>query len=373
MIPLIDLHSQYLRIKDEIDDAITGVMDSCAFINGPDVKAFARELQEFLSVGHIIPVANGTDALQISLMALGLQPGDEVIVPAFTYAASAEAIALLKMVPVMVDVNYDDFNISVKEIEKAITLRTRAIIPVHLFGQAAQMEEIMIIARRHHLFVIEDNAQSIGATCEFSDGTQRYTGTIGDLGCVSFFPSKNLGCIGDGGAILTNDDSLADKAAMIAIHGQQKKYYHQIIGCNSRLDSIQAAVLRVKLHHLDDFTVARQRAAMIYDRGLQGLENILLPGIFPGNTHVYHQYTLRFRNNDRDAFREYLRVQGVASAVYYPMPLNKQPAFQACSRISGELKNAERLSRQVLSIPIHPELDRETQRYIITQIRSYGK
>lgn len=373
MIEMVDIHSQYLRIKEEIDDAIAGVVESCAFTNGPDVKSFAHELQEYLGVAHVIPVANGTDALRISLMALGLKSGDEVIVPAFADVACAEAIALLNLIPVMVDVNLNDFNISVKEIEKAITPQTKAIIPVHLFGQAAQMEEIMILAHRHHLYVIEDNAQSIGAECEFSDGTMHYAGTMGDFGVLSFFPSNNLGCFGDGGAILTNDDRLADRAMIIANHGQRQMNHHLVIGCNSCLDSIQAAILRVKLRYLDEFTAARQRVASIYDRGLQGLDTIILPAIQPWNNHVYSHYTLRVKHGLRDDLKEYLRVQGAKSEIYYPFPLNKQPAFAGICRVSGELNNAEALCEQVLSIPMHTELDRENQRYIITQLRSYGR
>ncbi len=373
MIPLVDLHSQYLHIKDEIDDAISDVLESCAFINGADVKAFAREMEEYLGVEHVIPLDSGTDALQISLMTLGLKPGDEVIVPAFTHEAVAEVVALLNMVPVFVDVNKDDFGISVKEIEKAITPRTKAIIPVHLFGQAAQMEEVIILAHRHNIYVIEDNAQSIGATCEFSDGTMHYTGTMGDMSIVSFFPTKNLGGMGDGGAILTNDDSLAEKAAMIAVHGQKQKFHHLIIGCNSHLDSIQAAVLRVKLRYLDEYTAARQHIAAVYDRGLLGLGDFITPVVKPGNSHVYSQYTLRVLHGLRDDVKEYLRVQGVESEVYYPVPLYKQPAFAGICSVSGTLANTESLCEQVLSIPIYPELDRESQRFVITQLRSYGR
>lgn len=371
-IPMVDLKGQYLKIKPEIDNAIQNVVDSCAFINGLPVGEFAADLESYTGSRHVIPVANGTDALQIALMALGLQPLDEVIVPAFTYMASAEVIALLGLVPVMVDVDYHSFNLTVANIQKAITNKTKAIIPVHLFGQSCPMEEILELAEAHNLFVVEDNAQAIGAVYTFSDGREMQTGTMGHFGCTSFFPTKNLGCMGDGGAIFTNDDELAFRAKMIACHGQSKKYVHEVVGCNSRLDTIQAAILSVKLHHLNDYIEARQLAAKRYNDGLANLPNIILPKVEPHSTHVYHQFTLKVTNGKRDELKAFLAVQGIPSMIYYPMPLQHQPAFAEIAREGEPLLIAEQLSDQVLSLPIHTELTEEVQQYIIDKVREYA-
>lgn len=372
MIPILDLKGQYMRIKDEIDSAVAEVIDSCKFINGPQVKEFAGQLAEYTGAKYVIPVANGTDALQISLMALRLNPGDEIIVPSFTYIASAEVIALLNLVPVMVDVDYNSFNTTAENIQRAITRNTKAIIPVHLFGQSCPMEGIMNIAKEHHLHVIEDNAQSIGAEYTFSDGRKAMTGTIGTYGCVSFFPSKNLGCMGDGGAILTNDYTMAERARMIASHGQSMKYYHEMVGCNSRLDTIQAAVLSVKLKYLNEYTVARQKAAEFYDRGLAGTNGIILPQKMKYSTHVYHQYTLKVSNGKRDELKQYLADNGIQTMVYYPKPLQRQQAFRGIVRYGDNLDVSEQLCNEVLSIPMHTELTEETQQFIIDKIKEYA-
>lgn len=372
-IQMVDLHGQYLKIKDEIDEAIQSVVDSCDFINGRPVSVFAADLVQYTGAKYVIPVANGTDALQISLMALGLQPGDEVIVPTFTYVASAEVIALLHLVPVMADVDIDSFNITAQNIEQAITDRTRAIIPVHLFGQSCPMEEILRLAEKHHLYVVEDNAQSIGATYTFSDGSLKQTGTMGYLGCNSFFPSKNLGCMGDGGAIITNDKELAMRVKMIVSHGQSEKYHHNIIGCNSRLDTLQAAILSVKLCHLDEYITARQTAAYHYSVGLSGLANIIIPAQMPYSTHVYHQYTLRVLHDKRNGLKEFLAANGIPSMIYYPLALHRQKAFAGIVRKAEELINAELLSQQVLSLPMHTELDEESLNYIINKIKEYAE
>lgn len=372
-IQMVDLHGQYLKIKDEIDEAIQSVVDSCDFINGRPVSVFAADLVQYTGAKYVIPVANGTDALQISLMALGLQPGDEVIVPTFTYVASAEVIALLHLVPVMADVDIDSFNITAQNIEQAITDRTRAIIPVHLFGQSCPMEEILRLAEKHHLYVVEDNAQSIGATYTFSDGSLKQTGTMGYLGCNSFFPSKNLGCMGDGGAIITNDKELAMRVKMIVSHGQSEKYHHNIIGCNSRLDTLQAAILSVKLCHLDEYITARQTAAYHYSVGLSGLANIIIPAQMPYSTHVYHQYTLRVLHDKRNGLKEFLAANGIPSMIYYPLALHRQKAFAGIVGKAEELINAELLSQQVLSLPMHTELDEESLNYIINKIKEYAE
>lgn len=373
MIPILDLKGQYLRIKDEIDSAVANVIDSCKFINGPQVKEFAEQLAEYTGAKYVIPVANGTDALQVSLMSLRLNPGDEIIVPSFTYIASAEVIALLNLVPVMVDVDYNSFNTTAENIQRAISRNTKAIIPVHLFGQSCPMEGILNIAKEHHLHVIEDNAQSIGAEYTFQDGTKAMTGTMGTFGCLSFFPSKNLGCMGDGGAILTNDYTMAERARMIASHGQSMKYFHEMVGCNSRLDTIQAAVLSVKLKYLNEYTKARQKAAEFYDNGLAGIKGITIPQRQKNSTHVFHQYTIKVSEGKRDGLKQFLLDNDIQTMVYYPRPLQRQQAFRGIVRYGDNLDISEQLSNEVLSIPMHTELTEETQQYIIDKIKEYAE
>lgn len=373
MIPILDLKGQYLRIKDEIDSAVANVIDSCKFINGPQVKEFAEQLAEYTGAKYVIPVANGTDALQVSLMSLRLNPGDEIIVPSFTYIASAEVIALLNLVPVMVDVDHNSFNTTAENIQRAISRNTKAIIPVHLFGQSCPMEGILNIAKEHHLHVIEDNAQSIGAEYTFQDGTKAMTGTMGTFGCLSFFPSKNLGCMGDGGAILTNDYTMAERARMIASHGQSMKYFHEMVGCNSRLDTIQAAVLSVKLKYLNEYTKARQKAAEFYDNGLAGIKGITIPQRQKNSTHVFHQYTIKVSEGKRDGLKQFLLDNDIQTMVYYPRPLQRQQAFRGIVRYGDNLDISEQLSNEVLSIPMHTELTEETQQYIIDKIKEYAE
>ncbi|MBR7157996.1 MAG: DegT/DnrJ/EryC1/StrS family aminotransferase [Bacteroidales bacterium] len=395
-IQMVDLKGQYNKIKPQVDRAIADVIESCAFINGPQVGSFATHLKEYLGVKHVITCANGTDALQISLMALGLERGDEVIVPAFTYVATAEVIGLLGLVPVMVDVDYDTFNVALENIEKALTPRTRAIVPVHLFGQSCNMAQIMEFAQAHNLYVIEDNAQALGAYSLLSedDGnggkvvTRKRTGTSGHIGCTSFFPSKNLGCYGDGGAIMTNDDLLAQKLRMIANHGQKIKYHHSVIGCNSRLDTIQAAVLDVKLAHLDEYCAARYRAASYYTEKLSNFDPdrsfYHTPVEAEYATHVYHQYTLkivaqgrRYRDENgevvsaRDALKSYLAKNGIPSMIYYPLPLQEQEAFRDIAIAGERLETARKLSGSVLSLPMHTELTEQVQDFIIEKIKEF--
>lgn len=371
MMQMVDLKSQYLKIKEETDAAIQQVLDSCRFINGSEVGAFASELAEYTGAKYVIPVANGTDALQIALMALGLKPGDEVIVPSFTYIASAEVIALLNLVPVMVDVDYDSFNTTVHNIQRAITRNTRAIIPVHLFGQGCDMEKITDLAREYNIHVVEDNAQSLGAEC-LVKGEYRQTGTIGTIGCTSFFPTKNLGCMGDGGALMTNDYTLAERIRIIASHGQSVKYYHDIVGCNSRLDTIQAAILRVKLKHLREYIEARQKAAAIYDKGLADVKGITIPKRMPFGTHTFNQYTLKVHDGKRNELKDFLAQNGIPTMVYYPRPLQRQQAFRGIVRTGDNLNVSEQLCNEVLSIPMHTELDEGTQQFIIDKIREYA-
>lgn len=372
---MVDLKGQYLKIKDEVDAGIQNVIDNTAFINGPIVKEFAQHLSEYMGGCYVTTCANGTDALQIALMALELKPGDEVIVPAFTYVASAEVIGLLGLTPVMVDVDYDTFNVTVDNIKKALTPKTKAIIPVHLFGQSCDMEPILAFAKEHNLYVIEDNAQAIGAEYTFSDGHKAKTGTMGTIGCTSFFPSKNLGCYGDGGAIFTNDDKLAERIAMVANHGQRVKYYHAVIGCNSRLDSIQAAVLDVKLKHLDEYCAARYEAATYYTQQLKAFDSeekfIITPKEHKNSTHVYHQYTLKIKNNKRDALKAYLAEQGIPSMIYYPLPLQEQEAFMSITRAGESLDNAKSCAYSVLSLPIHTEMNHNIQNEVIKGIQSF--
>lgn len=374
-IQMVDLKGQYLKIKDEVDAGIQNVIDNTAFINGPIVKQFAQHLSEYLGGCHVTTCANGTDALQIALMALELKPGDEVIVPAFTYVASAEVIGLLGLTPVMVDVDYDTFNVTVDNIKKALSPKTKAIIPVHLFGQSCDMEPILAFAKEHNLYVIEDNAQAIGAEYTFSDGHKAKTGTMGTIGCTSFFPSKNLGCYGDGGAIFTNNDKLAERIAMIANHGQRVKYYHAVIGCNSRLDSIQAAILDVKLKHLDEYGAARYAAASYYTQQLKAFDPeqkfFITPKELEKSTHVYHQYTLKIKNNKRDDLKAYLAEQGIPSMIYYPLPLQEQEAFKPITRAAEKLTIAKNIACSVLSLPVHTELTHEIQNEVLNAIKNF--
>lgn len=372
-IQMVDLHGQYLKIKPEVDKGIQEVIDTCAFINGPQVKQFGEDLKEYTGAKHVITCANGTDALQIALMALGLKHGDEVIVPAFTYVASAEVIGLLGLTPVMVDVDPQTFNVTAENIKKALSPRSKAIIPVHLFGQSCDMEPIMEVTKENGLYVIEDNAQAIGAVYTFSDGSKKQTGTIGTIGCTSFFPSKNLGCYGDGGAIFTNDDELAEKLKMIANHGQKVKYHHSVIGCNSRLDTIQAVVLRAKLPHLDEFSTDRKKAADYYTANLKDVEGIATPKELSNSTHVYHQYTLQVLDGKRDELKEYLASKGIPAMIYYPLPLQKQEAFKDITRAAESLEISQRLADSVLSLPIHTELTHEEQDKIIQAIKDFFK
>ena len=359
-IQMVDLVGQYEKIKPEIDAAVLDVLGSAAFINGPAVKRFQADLEEYLGVKHVVPCANGTDALQIALMALGLEPGGEVIVPSFTYVATAEVIALLRLTPVMVDVDPDTYNVTPEIVDAAVTPKTKAVVPVHLFGQACDIEPLMEVARRHGIFVVEDNAQAIGAEYTFTDGSKRRAGTIGDIGTTSFYPAKNLGCFGDGGAMFTNDDGLAARLRMIANHGQVTTYYHDVIGVNSRLDSIQAAVLYVKLKHLDEYAAARNSVADRYDEAFSGIEELQAPVRQPNSTHVFHQYTVRVRDGRRDELKQHLADQGVPSNIFYPLPLNEQKAFRGFVPEGLSLPVTEQLCREVLSLPIHTEMDDET-------------
>jgi dTDP-4-amino-4,6-dideoxygalactose transaminase len=370
---MVDLISQYQKIKPEVDKAISDTVTSSAYINGPEVKAFQAELEKYLNVGHVINCANGTDALQIAMMALNLQPGDEVITASFTYVATAEVIALLKLKPVLVEVIPGTFSIDPIAIEKAITPKTKAIVPVHLFGQCADMEPIMQIAAKHKLYVIEDVAQAIGADYTFSDGRKQKAGTIGTIGCTSFFPSKNLGCMGDGGALFTNDDTLAKKIRMIANHGQSVQYVHDEIGVNSRLDSIQAAILRVKLKHLDSYAAARQKAAAYYDKAFSGNAKIKTPERSKNSTHVFHQYTLVVNGVNRDELRQYLAEKEIPAMIYYPIPLHMQKAYKDDRYKEGNFPVTEKLCANVLSLPMHTELDEEQLEYITRAVLEFCK
>ena len=367
-IQMVDLHRQYLRLKPELDEAMQQVLDSCAFINGSPVQNFATHLADYLQVPYVIPCGNGTDALQIALMALDLQPGDEVILPAFTYIAAAEVIALLGLTPVLVDVDAHSFNIDVRKIETSISAKTKAIIVVHLFGQSCDMEPIMALAEAYHLYVVEDNAQSIGADYRFSDGHTQKVGTIGHIGTTSFFPSKPLACYGDGGALITSDAELATRIRMIANHGQERKYYHKLIGCNSRLDTLQAAILNVKLTYLDQFTVERQKVAAYYDECLKSCKQVISPIKADYSTHVYHQYTIQVKEDKRDFIQVALKEHGIPSMIYYPLPIHYQDAYKEIVRISGSLEEAVRLSRVVLSLPIHTEMPIEQQQFIMNTL-----
>ncbi len=372
-IQMVDLHGQYLRIKEEIDGAIQRIIDSSAFVKGPEVKAFEKELAQYLGVKHVIACANGTDALQVALMALDLKPGDEIITPDFTFIATVEVIALLGLKPVLVDVNPDDFNINIDSIKKAVNKNTKAILPVHLFGQCANMEEIMKIAAGYNLHVIEDNAQAIGADFIFSNGHAKKAGTIGKIGCTSFFPSKNLGCYGDGGALFTDDDELAEKLSVIVNHGMKVRYYHDMIGVNSRLDSIQAAVLRVKLKYLDDYIKARQKAADYYDKIFKTSDEIVIPRRNPFSTHVFHQYTIRLKTKKRDELRAFLESKQIPSMIYYPVPLHRQKAFQYLGFRDDDFTVTEKICSSVLSLPMHTELDNNQLEYITSEVINFIK
>jgi dTDP-4-amino-4,6-dideoxygalactose transaminase len=370
-IHMVDLKSQYDKIQKEIDEAVLNVIRSTAYINGPEVKSFQAELEQYLNVKHVIPCANGTDALQIAMMALGLKPGDEVITASFTYVATAEVIALLGLTPVLVDVYPDTFDINVEAIERAITSKTKAIVPVHLFGQCANMEGILKLAKKYNLFVIEDVAQAIGAEYTFSDGTVKKAGTMGDIGCTSFFPSKNLGCYGDGGAMYTNNEELAKKLRMIANHGQSVQYVHDSIGVNSRLDSIQAAILRIKLRHLDAYAAARNKAAAYYDKAFANHPKIKTPVRAKNTTHVFHQYTLQLSGVDRNALREFLASKEIPAMVYYPIPLHMQKAYANPRYKEGDFPVTEKLCSSVISLPMHTELDEEQLKYITETVLEF--
>lgn len=367
-IQMVDLRSQYLKIKDEIDAGIQEVVDSCAFVNGPAVKGFQADLEDYLSVKHVIPCANGTDALQVSMMALGLKPGDEVITTSFTFIATAEVIALLGLTPVLVDVEHDTFNIDPVAVEKAMTPKTKAIVPVHLFGQCADMEALQKIADKHKLFIIEDACQAIGADYIFNDGSKKKAGTIGEIGCTSFFPSKNLGCYGDGGAIFTNDDKLADEMRSVVNHGMKVRYYHDIIGVNSRLDSIQAAILKVKLQHLDEYADERRRAADHYDKAFKDYPQLKTPVRWDKTTHVFHQYTLMTEGIDRAALQQHLMSKDVPAMIYYPVPLHMQKAYLDPRYKEGDFPVTEMLSEKVISLPMSTELDDEQLEHITSSV-----
>jgi dTDP-4-amino-4,6-dideoxygalactose transaminase len=366
-LQMVDLKSQYEKIKDEVNASIQEVIDTTAFINGPQVKTFSANLEKYLGVKHVIPCANGTDALQIAMMALDLQPGDEIITPSYTYFATVEVVGLLQLTPVFCEVDKDTFSIDVNEIEKLITPKTKAIVPVHLFGQSADMEPILAIAKKHGLYVIEDNAQAIGGYYTFSDGTRVANGCMGTIGTTSFFPSKNLGCYGDGGAIFTNDSDLAVKLKMVANHGQKEKYIHEIIGCNSRLDTMQAAILNVKLPHLDSYCDARRKVADYYDAAFAGNAKIKTPFRAPYSHHVYHQYTIQLQDGiNRNEVMNRLKELGIPSMVYYPIPAHKQKMFENTHRPNTNLDLTNWLVEHVISLPIHTEMTSEQMEYIST-------
>ena len=370
-IEMVDLKGQYNKIKTEIDQAVISCIASTSFINGPAVKEFQLNLEKYLGVKHVIPCANGTDSLQIAMMALDLKPGDEVICPAFTYVATAEVIGLLGLTPVMVDVDPNTFNLTVTAIEKAITSKTKAIVPVHLYGQSCDMEPIMKLVEKYNLYVIEDNAQAIGADYTFSDGRVAKTGTIGHIGSTSFFPSKNLGCYGDGGALMTNNDDLAQKLRMIANHGQEKKYYHKVLGCNSRLDTIQASILNIKLRYLDEYSSARNAMAKFYDEALSNIDELEVPARQINSTHVFHQYTIKVKNGRRNELQQYLSEKGIPSMIYYPLPLYKQEAFQQFVSTDFILETTAQLCDEVLSLPIHTEMNIEHVNFIYNTIKFF--
>jgi dTDP-4-amino-4,6-dideoxygalactose transaminase len=370
---MVDLQQQHQKIQQQLDEAIARVIQSAKYINGPEVAEFSHNLSQYLNVPHVIPCANGTDALQIAMMALNLKPGDEVILPAFTYVATAEVIKLLGLTPILVDVNEDDFLIDVTQIESAITQNTRAIVPVHLFGQSANMDAIMQIAKKHNLFVIEDTAQAIGAKYTFDNGTVLCAGTIGDVGCTSFFPSKNLGCLGDGGALFTRNEQLAKRLKMIANHGQSIQYQHDDIGVNSRLDTIQAAILNVKLQSLTDCEIARNQVAQKYDEAFANHPNFEIPARVSNSTHVFHQYTLKCKGINRNDLRKFLAEKKIPTMVYYPIPLHAQKAYQSDKYPLGTLPVTESLCSKVISLPMSPEVTTDQIEYIIGHINEFCK
>jgi dTDP-4-amino-4,6-dideoxygalactose transaminase len=373
---MVDTKSQYLKIKQEVDAAVLGVIESSQFIGGKVLNDFAQNLAIYMGVKYVIPCANGTDALQIAMMALDLQPGDEVITPSFTYIATVEAAALLKLQPVFVDVDANTFCMDPELLEKAITPKTKAILPVHLYGHSADMEKIMAIAKKHSLYVIEDNAQAIGCDYTFSDGSVAKTGSIGHIGCTSFYPSKNLGAYGDGGAIFTNDAALEERLKKIAVHGQSKRYYHDVVGCNSRLDTVQAAILDIKLKHLDEYNAARRKAADYYDNAFANTDKLSIPYRASYSNHVFHQYTLIVNEvagstHSRDGLNQYLADKGIPSMIYYPVPCHRQKMFEALGGGNFNLPATDWLSERVISLPIHTELDEEQQNFIISNVLDY--
>ncbi len=369
-IKMVDLHRQYLRIKPEVDAAIEDVITSTAFIQGPQVKAFAAALGKYVNIEHVVPCANGTDALQLAMMALGLERGDEVIVPVHTYVATAEVIALLGLTPVFIDVDEETFNIDVRQIESRVTAKTKAIVPVHLYGQCADMEPLLATARKHKLHVIEDAAQALGAEYRFSDGSRAMAGTMGTVGTTSFFPSKNLGCYGDGGAVFTRDEQLAEKLRMTANHGQRIKYRHDIVGVNSRLDTLQAGILNVKLKYLKDYEERRRQVADFYDQHLRS-DFVTVPVRSELSSHVFHQYTVKINHRDRDDFQKYLTSHEIPSMIYYPVPLHMQPAYRCPGIGEGSYPVTERLSKTVISLPIHTEMEPGQLEYICDTINSF--
>lgn len=368
---MVDLRSQYEKIKTEVNAGIQAVIDTTTFIKGGKVIDFQNNLESYLNVRHVIPVGNGTDALQIALMALGLKPGDEVITPTFTFIVTAEVVALLGLTPVVVDVDFDTFNISLESVKQAITPKTKAIVPVHLFGQNAGMEELLALAKEHNLYLVEDACQSIGSRYTFSNGSSAQSGCIGDVGCTSFFPSKNLGCFGDGGAIFTNNDNLASKMRAIANHGMVERYHHDVVGVNSRLDSIQASVLDVKLKHLNEYNANRQDVAAHYDAAFAKNEKLIIPKRSTQSTHVFHQYTLKLNGVNRTELQKHLTANGIPSMIYYPVPLHLQKAYQDSRYQAGDFPNAEKLSECVLSLPMHTELSREQLQYITDNVLEF--
>jgi UDP-2-acetamido-2-deoxy-ribo-hexuluronate aminotransferase len=372
-LQMVDLQSQYNKIQENVDKAVIEVIRSAAFINGPEVKSFQTELEEYLQVKNVIPCANGTDALQIAMMGLGLEQGDEVITADFTFAATVEVIALLKLIPVLVDVEMDTFNMDIDALKKAITSKTKAIVPVHLFGQCANMEAILEVAKEYNLYVIEDTAQAIGADYTFKDGTTKKAGTIGNIGTTSFFPSKNLGCYGDGGAIFTNDDDLAHTIRGMVNHGMYKRYYHEVVGVNSRLDSIQAAILRIKLPYLDSYCEARKKAAEYYNNAFSKSSKITTPITSDFTTHVFHQYTLRIIDVDRNSLHEHLNKNGIPNAIYYPVALHNQKAYQDSRYKEDDFTNTNQLVETVISLPMHTEFTEEQQDLIINTILDFVK
>lgn len=372
-IQMVDLKGQYLKIKSEIDQALLEAVEGAAYINGPQVKQFSNSLKEYNNVNSAVTCANGTDALQIAMMALGFKPGDEIIVPAFTYIATVEVIALLGLIPKFIDVTEDTFELDHTKLEELISDKTVGIIPVHLFGQCSNMEAILAIARKYSIAVIEDTAQAMGSQYIFKDGSKAFGGTIGNIGTTSFFPSKNLGCFGDGGALLTQNEALGEKIHIIANHGQRKKYYHEVVGINSRLDTVQAAILNVKIKYLDDYSLARQGVAKKYDEMISGLNGLVIPARASYSTHVFNQYTCKVKDGRRDEFKQYLQDNGIPTMVYYPVPVHLQEAYLVYGYNEGDFPVAERLCREVISLPIHTEMKTEVQDYIIENIINFFK